>query len=256
LKRDYTIASVNKVLNILEFLGRERRAVGLPELSRALSIPKPTVFRYLVTLEQRGYVRKNSDGNAYTLGFKVLELNTRTLGQATLHEAALPHMRALRDRFRETVNLGVLDGNQVVYLEVLESPQPLKMSWRVGGRDYAHSTALGKSFLAYCSAQEVETIARVTGLPKFTPTTVDSLSQLNRELAQVREQGYALDEEENEEGTCCIGAPIFDHQGAVIAAVSISGPTVRIDQAKMSEMGAAVLDVTRRISQKLGYLEG
>jgi IclR family acetate operon transcriptional repressor len=254
VKRDYSIAAVNKVLNILEFLGQQRRAVGLPELSRALGIPKPTMFRYVVTLQERGYVQKSYDGEAYTLGLKILELSTRTLGQATLHEIALPHMRTLLDQFRETVNLGVLEGNQVVYVEILESPQPLKMSSQVGGRDYAHSTALGKSILAYRSAQEVDALTHVTGLPKFTHNTPGSLPELKDGLAQVREQGYAVDDEQNEEGTRCVGAPIFDHEGVAIAAVSISGPSVRIDNAMMEEMGAAVLGVTRQISKKLGHL--
>lgn len=170
----------------------------------------------------------------------------------SIHEIALPYMRELLDQFQETVNLGVLEGDEVVYIQILESPQAFKMSSRIGGRDPAHATALGKAILAFLPEEEVERIAHVTGLPKRTEKTISSLQRLREELVTIRQRGYAMDEGENEEGACCVGAPIFDHRGTVIAALSISGPCLHFSPEKVAEMGTALRRVTSQISQKMG----
>jgi IclR family acetate operon transcriptional repressor len=165
-------------------------------------------------------------------------------------------MQRLLARFEETVNLAVLDGNQVAYMEILESPHAFKLSYQVGGQDHAHTTSLGKSILAFVDESQVAAIARATGLPAVTTKTINSLSRLNQELAVVRARGYAVDDEENEPGVCCVGATIFGDRGTAVAAISISSPAVRVDETKIQEMGAAVSDAGRRISQQLGYKAG
>ncbi len=253
MKNDYSIAAVEKVLDILESLSREREPADLPGLSKRLGIPKPTLFRYLVTLEKRGYVRKRSD-NRYELGLRLLELSTSALDKMTLHEVALPYMRELQERFQETVNLAVLEGLEIVYIEILESPRAFRMSAHVGGRQYPHTSSLGKAILAYLPEEEVERIARATGLPRQTPNTICSLERLKEELALVRKQGYATDWEESEEGACCVGVPIFDRRGRAVAAISLSGPALRFSPAEVSRMGAALREVSLQISQRNGYL--
>jgi IclR family acetate operon transcriptional repressor len=253
LKQDYRIAAVGKVLDILEFLSQQKQEFGLRELSESLHIPKATVFRYLVTLEGRGYVRKNPENDKYELGLKILELSNRALANVTLHKVASPYMQELLDRFQETVNLGVLEKNEVVYIEILESPRAFKMSSHVGGRDFPHSTSVGKAMLAFLPEETVEQIVHATGLPKRTEKTISSLPRLKEELATVRQRGYAIDDGENEEGARCVGAPIFDRRGNVIAAISISGPAIRSSMEEIEEMGAAVLEATSQISQKIGY---
>jgi DNA-binding IclR family transcriptional regulator len=255
LKHDYTLATVSKVLDILEFLAQQNPASGLTGLSESLNMPKSTLFRYLVTLEDRGYVRKNPRNGEYALGLKILELSTWALGHMTVHEVALPYLRALLDQFQETVNLGVLEHNEVVYVEILESPQFFKMAAHVGGRDSVHSTSIGKAILASLREEEVRQIAHTTGLPKHTQKTITSLPQLKEELASIRQHGYAIDSGENEEGACCVGAPIFDHRGDVIAAISISGPDQRFSAGKIEEVGAALVEVTRQVSQEMGYFD-
>ena len=254
LKLDYRIAAVEKALDILEFLSQQRRKPGLRELSQSLNIPKATLFRYLVTLEGRGYVRKNSENDKYGLGLKVLELSNCVLANMTVHEVALPHMQELLDRFRETVNLGVLEDNEVVYIQILESPRSFKMSSHVGGRDFPHATSIGKAMLAFLPEKKVDSIIDTTGLPKRTDKTITSVVQLKEELAMIRQRGYAIDNGENEEGARCVGAPIFDHRGDAIAAISISGPAFRSSNQETEEMGVAVLEVTAQISRKIGYL--
>jgi IclR family acetate operon transcriptional repressor len=252
-KQDYRIAAVDKTLDILEFLGQQRKRIGLPELSVALGIPKATLFRYMVTLEGRGYVRKGPDDDNYALGYKVLELGSHVLGNLTLHEVALPHMKDLQARFHETVNLGVLDGNEVVYIEILESRRAFKMSSRVGGRDMPHATSLGKAILAFLPEEEVERIAGATGLPRRTANTICSLPQLKQELASTRQRGYAIDDGENEEGARCVGAPIFDRRGNVSAALSVSGPAFRTSAVDIEDLGTALAAAALQISRGLGY---
>lgn len=254
MKRDYTLTAVSRALDILEFLGQHERGCEARALSESLHIPKSTLFRYLVNLEGRGYVRRNRENGKYGLGLKILELCSRTLTQMTIHEVALPYMRDLLDRFQETVNLGVLEENEVVYVEILESPQAFKMSSHVGGRDFPHATSIGKAMLAFLPEEEVERIVHATGLPRHTEKTITSLSRLKEELTTIRQRGYAIDDQENEEGACCIGAPIFDRRGDVIAAISISGPARRFSTKEIEDMGTALLEATSQISQNIGHL--
>jgi IclR family acetate operon transcriptional repressor len=256
LQKDYSIASVHRVLDILEYLSQQRLGVGLSEASRALGVPKSTLFRYLATLAARGYARKDPEHDAYSLGLKVLGLSRGNLAHANLIDVARRHMQSLLTRFEETVNLAVLDGNQVVYLEILESPHAFKLSYQVGGHDHAHTTSLGKSMLAFLDESQLADIARVTGLPAVTTKTINSLSRLKQELAEVRARGYAVDNEENEPGVCCVGATIFGDRGTPVAAISISSPAVRVDADKLREMGAAVAEAGGQISGHLGYRAG
>lgn len=253
VKQDYRIAAVNRALDILELLGRQRTEFGLPELSKAVGLPKATVFRYLSTLEERGYVRKSPDNEKYTLGLNILQLSNDMLGSMSLHEVALPHMRKLVTQFQETVNLALLDQCEVVYVEILESPKAFKMSSRVGGRELPHATALGKALLAFLPEEEVNEIIQTTGLPRRTPRTICTPSRFKEELEAIRQRGYAVDHEENEEGALCVGVPIFDHLHRPIAAISISGPAIRILTDQIEHIGSALVEVSSQISNRLGY---
>lgn len=253
MREDYRINAADKVLDILEYLAQHRGAFTLSELSRGVGIPKPTLFRYVATLEERGYITRNSD-EKYTLGLRVVQLANAALGHMTLHEVALPYMRVLLERFQETVNLAVLEGHEMVYVEILESPKAFKMSAHVGGREVLHATALGKAILAYLPEEEMERLIRATGLPRYTANTICSPSLLREELAGVRARGYSVDHQEKEEGASCVGAPIFGPRGWPIAAISISGPALRFSQEKVEEMGRALLEVSAKVSQQVGHV--
>jgi IclR family acetate operon transcriptional repressor len=168
-----------------------------------------------------------------------------------IHEVALPYLHDLLVRFQETVNLGVLEHNEIVYLEVLESPQAFKMSSHVGARDYPHATSLGKAVLAFLPEKEVERIIRATGMPKRTEKTICSFSRLKEELTLIRRRGYSIDDQENEEGARCVGAPLLDSRGNVMAAISLSGPAPHFSQAVIENIGAALTEITSLISQKM-----
>jgi DNA-binding IclR family transcriptional regulator len=248
----YTVHVLAKALDLLDMLA-QHGSLSLTELCQALGQPKSSVFRYLVTLEEHGYVRRSPNTEEYSLGIKLIKLGRAVTTQFTMHEAAVPFMRHLQDTFRETVNLAILEEGKVVYLEILEGTQSIRMAARPGQRDFAHSTAIGKAILAYSPDSEVEGVIKRYGLPALTNSTITSIERLQAELAQVREIGYAVDNIENEAGVRCVGAPVFNHEGSVVAGISISGPADRLSGSKIEMIGKELVLSARSISEHLGY---
>ena len=249
----YAIQVLDKALELLEVLSGERSGLTLAELCARLDLPKSSVFRYLATLEARGYVERSEESDKYLLGLKLFELGNRVAARFDINEVSLPFMRKLLEAFRETVNLGILRDGQVVYLQILEGTHSMRMAARPGQRDWCHSTALGKAMLAYLPEVEVQAVIAQRGLPAFTPRTVTTPEALRAELACVRSRGYAVDDIENEAGVRCVAAPIFNHRGEVIAAISLSGPAERMTHSQLEAIGRELLAGTRAISQRLGY---
>lgn len=248
----YTIHVLAKALDLLDILAQEG-SLSLTELCQRSGQPKSSVFRYLVTLEEHGFVRRSLNSEEYSLGLKLIELGRAVTHQFTVHEVALPFMRNLLDTFRETVNLAILEGGTIVYLEILEGTHSIRMAARPGQHDFAHSTAIGKAILAHSPTAVVEDVVNRHGLPAMTPATITTFEGLLTELAQVRKRGYSVDNIENEPGVRCVGAPIFNHHKTPVAAISISGPADRISGAKIELIGKELLNATRAISQQLGY---
>jgi IclR family acetate operon transcriptional repressor len=246
----YIVQPVFKALQVLRCLGDERRELALSEICYRVDLPKTTVFRYLQTLCACGFVTHDPDTDLYRVGLRVWELGQSVHEPLRIREIALPAMRELRDRFNETVNLGVLDGLDVVYVEIIESRRSLRMQAQLGGRDPVYSTALGKAILALKPEDDWP-----AHLPKdFAPRTeytVLSRTKLRQALVEVRECGFALDDEENEEGARCIAAPIVNHLGQVLAAVSLSAPASRISDRQLPKVAAAVKETAGVISQRL-----
>lgn len=248
----YTVQVLAKALDLLDLLARQG-AMSLTQLCEELGQPKSSVFRYLVTLEEHGYVQRSQNGDTYSLGLKLLELGRAVTNQFTVHEVALPFMRSLIEDFGETVNLAILESGRVVYIEILEGTHSIRMAARPGQRDFAHSTAIGKAILAYSPTSEAENVVKRHGLPTRTPATLTTLEGLRAELVHIRERGYAIDNIENELGVRCVAVPIFNHQSGPIAAISVSGPADRMHGAKVELIGEALLTATGAISQRLGY---
>jgi DNA-binding IclR family transcriptional regulator len=246
---------LDKGIELLEIPAQHGEGVGLAELSRLINLPKSSVFRYLATFEARGYVERVPGADRFRLGIKLFELGNRVLSRLDVRELSLPVMEKLRDMFQETVNLGVLDRAEVVYLEIYESSQSIRMAAKPGRRDSAHSTALGKSMLAHLPEAEVNAILRLSKLSAHTSHTITTMAALQSELKNVRQRGYATDSGENEQGVRCVGAPILDHAGHPAAAISISGPANRMPAAIVDTMGKELVKQTRGLSQRLGYTQ-
>lgn len=193
----------------------------------------------------------------YFLGFRLVELGQAVLNRIDFRKEAEPFLNNLADNVQETVHLAQLDDGKIVYLDKVEKidvPSGLRMASRIGARNYAHSSALGKVLLAFAAESKLEEIFKQKGLPKLTENTIANLNQLQAHLSQVQYKGYAVDDEENEKGIRCVAAPVKDYTGEVIAAISISGPTVRMTMERIDrELTPRVVSTADKISQKLGY---
>jgi DNA-binding IclR family transcriptional regulator len=219
---------LHKTLDILEILKSRESGYTLADLTRSVALPKATVYRILATLERRGYLDRSHD-SGYRLSAKMFDLQRQDSLEQTLSRAAQPVIERLVAAYKETVNLGMLNAGEVVVINTVESPLGVRMSSKIGNRRYLHTTALGKCFLAGLPDKEVSRLTRLKGLPRLTANTIVTKAGLLAELARVRSQGYAIDDQENELDGRCIGAPIQAADGRVLAAVSISGPVFRMD---------------------------
>jgi DNA-binding IclR family transcriptional regulator len=243
---------LGKALDILDvFASAQKPRLTLQEISTLARLNKNTVFRVLYTLAEHGYVVKRQ--HDYELGPKVLDLSEAKGRRRDLLEAAGPSLDALRKRFEETVNLGVLDGGQIRYVDVRESPHRFRLAERIGGSDYLHCTALGKCHLAFLPFEEARQLLKEQGMPRQTPHTIVAITALKAELDRVRQKGYALDAQESMEGAFCIGVPILDDAGAPIAAVSISGPVTRFNASTVPVASEAMLRAIAEIRTRLGF---
>jgi IclR family acetate operon transcriptional repressor len=252
---DYSIAVLDRALDLLEALAEAPAGapLGVSEVARRAGVTKSAAFRILANLERRGYVAKDPVSARYTLGTQLVYLGERSLGAIDLRAAARPALEALRRRFGETVNLGVREGAEVVYVDMIESSHGLRMAARVGGRDHLHSTALGKAILAFLPPAERDQLLHAPGaLPVRTERTITDPVKLRAELERVRERGIAEDRDENEVGARCLGAPIFDHRGLVAGAISLSAPDSRLDDARAAEVAVAVGEEAAAITRRLG----
>jgi IclR family KDG regulon transcriptional repressor len=219
---------LHKTLDILETIRNAPDGVRLSDLARTIEMPKATVYRILFTLESRGFLDRGEDG-AYRVARKLFDLQQPLPIEQILTRVAQPKLEELAKSCRETVNLGILDAGEVVVLNTVESPQTVRMSSKVGNRRYLHSTGLGKVLLASLPEKEMLRLLRLKGLPRLTAYTIVSRIALLKELERIREQGFAIDNQENELEGRCIAAPILGHDSRVVAALSISGPVFRMD---------------------------
>jgi IclR family transcriptional regulator, acetate operon repressor len=241
----YAVRAAERVLDILDVLQGAAGGVTLGELARAAKLPKSSAFRYLTTLEARGYVVRD-DGEAYRLGLALQRLRPRDL--ALLAAAARPHLEELSDRFGETTNLGVLDSTRVAYLEVVESPRAVRFAARRGGRDPIHSSALGKAIAANLHDEEVRRILAVEGMPARTAHTITDPERFLHELEAVRARGHATDHGENEEGGSCVG--VFLAGCRLPTALSLSAPTARLQAEQIGEVAAALRRAARLVADE------
>ena len=249
----YRVQVLDRALAVLDALANSSAECGLAELCIALRLHKSTLHRLLMVLEQHRLVDKNLETGRYRLGLKLFELGSKAIAALDLRELARPYMIRLQGETQETVNLGVLDQGDVLYVAKIDSGRTLRMAARVGHRYPAYCTALGKAMLAGLLEHEVDAIAQQSGLKRKTPTTITTIEALKADLSRTRKRGYAIDNEENEEGARCVGAAIWDHRSRPQAAISVSAPAVRMGGQKMEAAAEAVMRVAHEVSRELGY---
>lgn len=244
--------TVTKAITILDILAQNADAgVSLTELCALIDIPKSTTYRYLVTLQELGLTeRKNNE--RYYLGTRIIELAGAYLLKSDLRTESQAALDELAEITAETVHLAVPSGTEVIYIAKIESKHTLRMFSHIGARLPMHCTALGKAILAF---SDKSTVSQVVGksLISRTPYSIVSSEALEKELALIRSQGYAIDNEENELGIRCVGAPIFDYTGKPVGAISISAPSDRMDTERCSFLGPLVRQAAQMVSRRKGF---
>jgi len=253
-KTDYIIQSVDHALDVLEAFHAEEDELGITELSRRLKLHKNNIFRILATLENRGYIEQNRTTDNYRLGLGTLELGQTYIRHTGLLRIARPVMEELNNKVNENVYIGILKDRYAFYLDVVESNHTVRVLSRVGCRVPTYCAAIGKAQLAY---ETLETINEVLGkreLKKFTPNTIADREKIMEHLVLVKELGYAVDDEEWDDGVRCVGAPIFDYTRKAVGGISISAPSVRMSLEQVrKEYVPLIKKACEEISNRLGY---
>ncbi len=256
-KPNNLVQSIERVATIFDVLAQSSQGISLKDLSAKVKLPKGTTHRLLASLAYYGYVRQTRETKSYHLGFRLIELGNCLLNQLDIRSQAKPFLTELAERIKETVHLVILDQYEALYIDKVESkekPGGLQMVSQIGLRVPVHCSSVGKVLLAHISENEVDGIIRQKNLAHRTKNTITDPGILKAHLKMVRSQGFAIDDEENEEGIRCVGAPIFNQQGQVIAAISISGPTVRITKKLLHNLlKKEILKTAAAISRALGY---
>lgn len=254
-RADPTLSTLDKGLRILELLAEDeaRRGLTLTEIGRALGMHRSTLFRFLATLRARGYLDRDPVSDRYRLGARVLTLSGAFLDALDIRDVARPALHSLCDETQELVHLATLDHDEVVTIERIEGRQPVSLQTGIGERRPAYCTASGKAILAYLPGDELERILAL-GMPAYTARTITSPARMREHLAQVRARGYAVDDEERIEGVRCVAAPVFGHDGEIVAAVSVAAPAHRAPDDRIDELGRQSRLAAEMVSRRLGYV--
>ena len=250
----YHIRSVERALSILNLFIYDESELSAAEISEQLNLHRSTIFRFLTTMMSSGFIEQNPKNDKYYLGVASFELGNAFLRHSNLHEKATAILESLRDDSGETVHFAFLVENEVVYLEKLAGLHPIGlMSSRVGSRSPAYCTGLGKAFLAYSPIDEIQELFQSVEITQYTENTITEYQEFLDELSRIRTNGYAVDNQEHEDGVMCIAAPVFDHAG-VVAAISVAGPSKRIGR-KMDEENLEMLvkKAAELISSSMGW---
>ena len=248
------IASVQRALDILDLFNKGNVELGNAEIARMVDLPVGTASGLIYTLKANNYLDQNPVNRKYRLGLKLAERAAVLLDQLDLRKVAAPFLEELRDWCGESINLAVRDGNEVVYIERMFGDHSLGIRSELGRRGSLHSTALGKAILSFLSETERQSLLENYNYYPVTRYTITDSKEFENELTLVNQRGYAIDEQENELGGRCVGAPILDRFRYPIAAISISVPVQRFPDEDVAKYGDKLVSAATVISQKMGHV--
>ena len=248
--RDGGVQSVERALDILEFVSRAEGELGVSEIGDAVGLSAGTVHRLLATLSSRGYVYRNKETRRYALGLKALTMSTLTREQ--IGATALPFLEELAQVSQETANLAILEGNSAMYIEQAAPPnRMLRIFTEPGNRVSLHACGTGKVLLAYQYPRLVDLLLGRLDLVRYTASTITDPGQLQSELQHIRRQGYAVDFGEQEDGVRCLAAPVFGPDGEIFAAMSLSGPSSRVESKRAESLVPHLKRISSALTTKL-----
>jgi IclR family KDG regulon transcriptional repressor len=252
MKKKTSSGVINKVVQILDVFAQTDKPLGVTEISSLTKLNISTVYRIASVLAKHGYLRKEDEKGKYTIGLEFLKFNKIIMNKLNVREVAYPFMEKLCTVTGESINLAVLDGNEAVYIEHIESNRILRTFTVLGNRVPLYCTGVGKVLCAYMDEDTVYRLMK-TPFSSFTQNTITNFGVLEKELSKVKIEGVALDNGEMDIDVRCIAAPIVDSTGRVIASVSISGPYTRLSSERIEELKPLLIKYAGQISNAMGY---
>jgi DNA-binding IclR family transcriptional regulator len=247
--------SLEKAIQILSLFDSENRELSAQDISKSLGIPSSTTYNYLKVLFQNEILSKNKNTNKFCLGFKIFKLGVLAAENISLFEIARPYLESIAKRSQETVVLTISDGLDILCVDTIESPKPVKLTMKKGVRLPLYSGAPGKVVLAYKDHAFLREMVQLRSLVKLSKNTITDLKELERELASIRKKGFSLSDSEVDLGAAALAVPIFDHKGLVIASLSLIGLKEAIFREDQQELLDIMKESARGISAELGYVE-
>ena len=248
----YNVRAVERALQILECFDDEHPEMGISEIAQVVRLHKATTHRIMTTLLNFGYLERAADGQRYRLGIRLIELGYTAIRRMDLRREALWHMNQVVQQWGEACDLSIYDHGDVFYIEMIPGSFALTIAAAVGQRLPVHCTASGKLFLAHAQAQELEASLQKP-LAAYTDHTITSPDLLRQHLAVIRQQGFAVDDEEFESGIRAVAAPIYSQEGRVSAAMSVPSPASRMTPERMAAIAGSLVEATRAVSRRMGW---
>lgn len=249
----YVSQAIQRALDVLDLLANAPDGLKLTELASALDLPKSTAARLLANLELRQYVEVD-ESKRYHVGLHVFSVGGRALGSSRVRACGRSFLEDLALKVGESTYLAILDQDQALYIDRIESPMPVRTLSPIGSHRPLHATAVGKVLLASMDDAAVEAILERQGLAPVTSKSVTDLDVLRQQLAAIARQGYAIDVGEWADGLTCLAAPIRDAASRVVAAIGVSGPSWRVTDDRVPEVASLLVDNAARLSGEMGYL--
>jgi DNA-binding IclR family transcriptional regulator len=249
-----SVPSLQRGLAILEILADSRKGLTLSNLTQRMRLPKSSVHSLLLTLERTGYLHRSEVTGRYLFGTKLFSLATKSVSRLELKEQALPSLASLAKETGLTVHMAIPERGTAILIEKIDPPGLIRLATWPGKQMDLHCTGVGKALLAYLPQEEMANLIRGYGLPQHNTRTLSSARRLREELVQIRDQGYAYDDEEDEVGLRCIGAPVFDRNRVCIAAISVAGTTAQIHPDNLDALARKIRRVADTVSFQMGFL--
>lgn len=251
-KKKYTVPALEKGLSIIELLAGSRQPLGITDIYTHCGIPKSSIFMILSTLEDLKYIEK-LPGDKYKLTMKIHRLGVEILSKLDVREMARPYMEELAESLQYTVHLAALDHRRATYIEKVNSPGYVQFSTKVGQSLPLYCSAVGKTLAAYMPEEQLEEWLKTATFEAYTPYTIGGPEAFREFLDTVRANGYAIEDEEGELGIRCIGAPVFDSDGRIAAALGVTALRSELPGNKFGAVGELLREKALLISRELGY---
>ncbi len=248
----YKVQALDRAFAVLDLLGESDMPLGLAQVASSLQLHKSTAHRFLMVLERHRMVERTTNGK-FRLGLRLFDFGNRAIEQYDLRDRAQPHLRRLVAETEETAHLCILEAAHVIYIDKIEPARSVRMITRIGASNPVHCTSVGKAILAFLPEDRAADIARRLRFERFTHHTITTPEALRTEMEKTRRRGYAVDDEEYEEGLRCIAVPLLDAQRLPVAAISVSGPSFRVTAQKLPSIANQLLQCVRGISADMGY---